>query len=331
MRVFVTGGTGFLGRHLIPTLVRAGWEVRVLARQPAAHPWLSRYPTVTAVQGDVTDAPTVLAAAQGADWIIHAAGLFRFWGDDALFDRTNVDGTWAVVAAALAVRPARFVHVSTIALIGEPQPGRLVDETHPPHPVDPYQRSKWRAEQIVQEEAADLNAVIVRPGAFYGPLGQYAFNRLFFRDPLWGIIMQVNGGRYVTFPVYVGDVAAGLLLAGQRGQVGAVYNIVGDTLTHREVFDIVQAEAGIRVPRIRIPGWLGVGAARVLTAVSAITGREPFYPINMRSYVYNDWRCSNARARQELGFTPLEFHEGVRRTIAWYRAGRPASIPEVEV
>lgn len=334
---FVTGGTGFLGRHLIPALLRAGWRVRVLARNPAAHDWLTRYPGVEVVRGDVTIPDSLTEPVRGADLIIHAAGLFRFWGDDALFDRTNVDGTRAMIAAALAApdRPdgsrPRFVHISTIAVIGQPQPGRPVDETHPPHPVDPYQRSKWRAEQLVQEQAAALNAVIVRPGAFYGPLGHYAFNRLFFRDPLRGLLIEVNGGRYVTFPVYIGDVAAGVLLAAERGGVGEVYNIVGDSLTHREVFAIVRTTGRLWYPRIRIPGWLGVAGARVLTAISAITRREPFYPINMRSYVYNDWRCSNAKARLELGFVPLEFAEGARRTLAWYQAGQPAFIPEVEL
>jgi len=187
---------------------------------------------------------------------------------------------------------------------------------------------------LIAEETgfnAALNAVIVRPGAFYGPLGHYAFNRLFFRDPLRGLLIEVNGGRYVTFPVYIGDVAAGVLLAADRGRTGEVYNIVGSSLTHREVFTIVRAAGRLWYPRIRIPGWLGVLGARLLTAISTITRREPFYPINMRSYVYNDWRCSNAKARVELGFAPLAFAEGARRALAWYQAGRPAFIPEVEL
>lgn len=326
---FVTGGTGFLGRHLIPTLIRAGWYVRVLARNPAIHPWLSRYPQVEIATGDITDLHAVTHAMTGAQIVIHAAGLFRFWGDEAQFEHVNVTGTRVALEAARAVRPQRFIHISTIALIGRPEPGRVIDEEHPPQPVDPYQRSKWQGEQLVRAQAADVNAVVLRPGAFYGPLGQYAFNRLFFRDPMMGWIVQVNGGRYVTFPVYIGDVARAIVLALERGEIGQVYNIVGDSLTHREVFDIVCAEAGLWYPRIPLPRWLGIEAARVMTWIANFTHREPFYPLHLQSYVYNDWRCSNVKARQMLGFEPIDFREGARRTIAWYRAGKPDWIPEV--
>lgn len=328
---FVTGGTGFLGRHLIPALIRDGWRIRVLARNPAAHPWLSRYPQVEAVAGDITDSGAITRAMTGAQVVVHAAGLFRFWGDDSQFDRINVTGTQVMLDAARQHRPSRFIHISTIALIGRPASDRLVDEEHPPQPVDPYQHSKWQAEQWVRERANEVGAIVLRPGAFYGPLGQYAFNRLFFRDPLHGWIVQLNGGRYVTFPAYVGDVARGVTLALDRGAVGEVYNIVGDSLTHREVFDIICAEARLWYPRIPLPGWMGIEAARVMTWISALTRREPFYPLHMQSYVYNDWRCSNAKARRLLGFEPLDFREGARRTIAWYRAGKPDWIPEVAI
>ena len=113
--------------------------------------------------------------------------------------------------------------------------------------------------------------MILRPGAFYGPLGTYAFNRLFFRDPLRGIIMQVNGGRYVTFPAYIGDVAQAIVCAFECGRVGEIYNVSGDSLTHKQAFDIICAEGKIRFPRLTIPGWLGIAVSRVLTAFSSLT------------------------------------------------------------
>lgn len=330
-RVFVTGGTGFLGRHLVPTLLRSGFRVRLLARSPDRHPWLQCYPDVEVVPGDVQEKRSFAPALHDCTFAIHAAGRFRFWGDDASFDRINVGGTQNVLEAALEAGVERLIHVSTIAVVGQPDPSRIVDEDHPAHPVDPYQRSKLRGEQLAHTFIdRGLPVVIVRPGAFYGPMGHYAFNRLFFRDPMRGLIMQVNRGRYVTFPAYTGDAARGIVLAIQRGQIGQTYNLCGDSLTHREAFDIICEEAGLRFPRVKIPGWMGVTAARVLTAISTLTRREPFYPINLRSYVYNYWRCSNDKARQELGFEPITFREGARRTIAWYRAGQPDHIPELE-
>jgi nucleoside-diphosphate-sugar epimerase len=332
--ILVTGGTGFLGRHLVPMLLARGESVRVLTRRPEEYGWLARcasqQPCLAVCVGDVQDAESVLRAADGCSAIIHAAGLFRFWGDERAFTATNVNGTENIVRAAANV--ARLVHVSTVALIGQPDPNCIVDETHPARPADAYQRSKLAAEMVVRRafDAGQVRAVIARPGAYYGEYGQYAFNRLFFRDPMRGIIMQVNGGRYITFPAYIRDVAHGVILSLTRGRDGEIYNICGACLTHKEAFDIVCDEARLRLPRLAIPGWLGVETARALTALATLTGREPFYPISLKSYVYNDWRVSNDKARRELGFVPIDFREGARRTIAWYRAGQPDQLSDTE-
>ncbi len=328
--LLVTGATGFLGRHLLPALCRAGYPVRAFVRDPHAHLWLRRYPQIRVVQGDVRDAASVMRAVDGVSAVIHAAGRFRFWGSDAGFQAVNVSGTQNVVDAAQRHGVRRLVHVSTIAVIGNPEPGRLVDEEHPPHPADAYQRSKLAGEQVVRAVRDQLDAVIVRPGAFYGPLGEYAFNRLFFRDPMRGLLMQMDGGRHIIFPVYVPDVARGILQALERGRAGETYNLCDTPLSHRDVFDVVCAEAKIRALRLTLPGWIGLATARVLEGAARITGREPFYPLNLRSYVYNDWRVTNEKAARELGFAPTPFREGAQRTIAWYRAGKPDWITEVE-
>ena len=325
---FVTGGTGFLGRHLVPALCRAGHHIRVLARDPDAHVWLRQYPDLEIVRGDVTDASCLRDAARGCDYVVHAAGYFRFWGEQAQFDATNVAGTENVLRAARDAK--RIIHISTVALIGTPD--GIVDEQHPVNPSDNYQRSKYKAEQTALRLHAEQGApvVVLRPGAFYGPLGTYAFNRLFFKDPMRGIIMQINGGSYVTFPVYVADVAQAILRAFEFGRTGETYNVSGESLTHKAAFDIICREANLWYPRLNIPGWLGVSFARVLTVLADAVRHEPFYPVTLRSYVYNYWRVSSDKAKRELGFVPTPFAEGARRTIAWYRAGQPDHIAEVE-
>ncbi len=330
--IFLTGGTGFLGRHLVPALCRAGFEIRVLTRDPARNAWLERYPGVQVVKGDLLDAKTLLQAAKGCQYVIHAGGMFRFWGNEAAFISTNAIGTDNVMKAALEARVERVIHISTIAVIGQPDPTRIVDETHPAHPADAYQRSKWQAEQVVTSyfQEHQLPVVVLRPGAYYGPLGHYAFNRLFFRDPMRGIIMQVNGGRYIIFPAYINDVVRGVLQGLEKGRLGEVYNICGDWISHREAFDVICEEANLPWPRLPIPGWLGIYTSRFLEAIAFFTHREPFWPLNLRSYVYNNWRVSSDKARRELGFVPTEFRMGARRTIEWYRAGQPDWIPELE-
>jgi nucleoside-diphosphate-sugar epimerase len=330
--IFLTGGTGFLGRHLVPELCRAGFSLRVLTRYPEQNPWLERYAAVKVIPGDLLDQAVVMRAVEGCRYVIHAGGMFRFWGDERAFNATNVAGTTHVLDAARKFSVERIIHISSVAVIGRPDPTHVIDETHPAFPADAYQRSKWQAEQIATRYFEDFNlpVVILRPGAYYGPLGRYAFNRLFFRDPMRGIIMQVDGGRYIIFPAYISDVVQGIFKSLDMARVGEIYNICGDWISHKDAFDIVCEEAGLHWPRLPIPGWLGIMTARVLEGISKITRVEPFWPLNLRSYVYNDWRVSSEKARRELGFVPTDFRLGARQTIAWYRAGQPMYLQELE-
>lgn len=328
--IFVSGGTGFLGRHLVPMLCRAGYSVRILTRHPHEHIWLRNYPNVEIVTGDL-ESGDGLEHVAGCSTVIHAAGLFRMWNMAGDFQAINVQGTQRLLDHAVQHGVTRFVYVSTVAVIGDPTAGIPIDEAHPARPADAYQVSKLQAEQLVQRyhDDAKLETVIVRPGAFYGPLGDYAFNRLFFTDPLRGIIMQMDGGHYIIFPAYIGDVAQGIQLAMEHGKAGECYNICGETLSHRAAFDIICQEAGLHFPRLNIPGVIGMNFARLLTLLARITRREPFYPINLRSYVFNDWNVSSEKAKRDLGFVPTPFRDGARRTIAWYRAGKPEMIQEL--
>lgn len=316
--VFVTGGTGFLGHHLLPALVSNGHRVRALVRRPEEHPWLRKLP-VEIVQGDILDPAALSRGVKAADAVVHAAGMFRFWGSEREFDRVNVGGARAVIQAAAQSDCARLIHVSTIYLIGKPPRDQIIDETYAPNPVEPYQRSKLLAEQVVLQQS-HTPVVVLRPGAFYGPGSDYAFNRLFFHDPMRGLIMQLNGGRYIILPVYVADVAQAIISALERGSTGEIYHICDNPISHRDAYDIVCREAKLWFPRLTLPDWVGLTASHVLEAVARVTRREPFYPLNLRSYVYNYWRVSHDKAASDLGFVPTPFVEGVQKTIAWYRS-----------
>ena len=331
--IFVTGGTGFLGRHLVPALNHAGYSLRVLARKPEANAWLHKYDGVEVVAGDLTLPETYAHRLPGCQHVVHAGGVFRMWGEKKTFLDNNVQGTALLLSALKGVEIERFIHISTIAVLGQPDSENVVDETYPPQPMDAYQQSKLIAERMVLNcyHETRLPAVVLRPGAYYGPLGTYGFNRLFFRDPMRGLIMQVDGGRYIIFPVYISDVVQGIMKALKHGRTGEIYNICGDWISHRQAYDIICEEAQIKWPRVPMPGWLDLPLARVLEAASSALNIEPFWPINMlRSYVHNNWRVSSTKAKQELGFAPTDFREGARRTIAWYRAGMPDNWVEME-
>lgn len=316
--LLVTGATGFLGKHLLPILLDSGIPLRLLVRDASK---ISLPPTasVTFAQADLTDPPGVRAALEGCCAVIHAGALFRFWGSAPQFERTNLQGTRNLLEAAQSVGGIeRFIHISTIAVIGKTPANETITEETRCLPQDDYQRSKYAAEQLALH--SELPVIVLRPGAFYGPGSTYGFNRLFIGEPLSGWRVQVEKGRRLIFPVYVRDVAQAALLALQRGKPGQIYNICDDAVSHAQVNEMVSRLAGISTWRLNVPAKLMLLLAALMEQAAALSHREPFYPLNLRHYVFQDWRVSNAKARHELGFVPTPLVDGLRETIAWYRS-----------
>lgn len=318
--ILLTGATGFLGRNLLPLLLEAGYRVRALVRPTSDTAFLQSLGVELAYADDIMDETAVIQACQGCDQIIHAAGLFRFWGDLDTFRHTNVEGTRAVLNGAINANVKRFIHISSIAVVGTTPVQGVIDEKTPCKPQEPYQISKYEGEQLTLRYHKDHNlpVVVLRPGAFYGPWGRYAFNRLFFEEPLRGWRIKVDSGRHIIFPVFVADVAQGILLGLQNGRSGEIYNICGDSLDHNSVNRIVSNLANIRHWRLNIPKQAVLLLARAWTALSKITKQEPFYPINLAPYVFQDWHVSNQKAKVQLGFNPTPFEVGAKETLEWY-------------
>ena len=204
---------------------------------------------------------------------------------------------------------------------GRPPASEEITEQTPCDPQDAYQESKLEAEaQVLRHfEQHGLPALILRPGAYYGPWGRYAFNRLFFEDPLKRLPVLVGRGRHVIFPAYTGDVAQAADLALKLARPGEIYNVCGECLTHDKVNRTVEQLADRPIRWLPVPSWGIVTVARVWTWLSILTGREPYYPIGLYPYVFYDWQVSIDKARQELSFSPTPFEEGARETLDWYR------------
>lgn len=318
--VLVTGATGFLGHNLCPYLIERGYRLRALVRPTSDRAFLESL-GVELAWGDVQDPYAMAEAVSGCWAVIHAAGKFRFWGEREEFIAINVEGTRNVLEAARKEGVERFVHISTVAVVGRPPEGTVITEETPCDPQDAYQESKLEAERLVLACHCQhtLPAIVLRPGAYYGPWGRYGFNRLFFEDPLKGLPIQIHRGRHIIFPAYVKDVARAAELALTRGRLGQIYNICGLCLTHREVSETVNRVLGRHIRWINAPGWGMVALARSWTWLSRFIRREPYYPIGLYPYVFYDWRVSIEKARRELGFEPTPFEEGVQATLEWYQ------------
>ncbi len=318
--LLLTGATGFLGHNLVPALIQKGHQVRVLVRPTSDISFLEDLKVDIRYTEDITDGYAALEAMKGCDKVIHAASLFRFWGEPHTFWQTNVGGTTAVLNAALAEEVKQFIYISTIAVVGTTPTQGIIDETTPCKPQEPYQLSKLEAEtRVLAYGNEGLPVIVLRPGGFFGPWGRYAFNRLFFEEPLKGWRVKVAGGNHIMFPVFVPDVVQGILKAMEKGVPGEIYNVCGRSLTHNELNNIVSDLAGISHFRFNVPTSLMLTLARVWTGLSRVTRREPFYPINLAPYVFQDWHVSTEKAEKELGFIPTPFADGARQTLQWYK------------
>jgi len=318
--IFITGATGFLGHNLCPFLIERGHRLRALVR-PTSDVGFLRELGVELAYGDVRDFESVERAVQGCRQVIHAAGKFRFWGRYEDFFGVNVQGTANVLEAAVQAGVERLIHISTIAVVGAPSTDQVLDEKIRCEPRDDYQNTKLDAEELIgmYHREAGLQTIILRAGAFYGPWGRYAFNRMFFEDPLKGLPMGIHHGKRVTFPVFVSDLVRAIETALAHGQPGEIYNVSGPNLTHAQVHETISRLAGMRAWRINPPGWGLIWLARFWTFLSRYTRREPYYSVNMTPYVFCDWNTTSDKAQRDLGFVPTSFEEGVRQTLAWYR------------
>jgi nucleoside-diphosphate-sugar epimerase len=320
--ILVTGATGFLGRNLCQRLAHQGYPLRALAR-PTSDTRSLEALGVQIAAGDVCDLPSVQAAVAGCETVIHAAARFRLWGPPELFEEVNLWGTRNLLAAAYALHVQRFIHVSTIIVVGPQPPGTVITEDTPygPYHGDNYARTKMGGERLALSYAeVGLPVLVLRLGALYGPWGHYAFNRLFFEEFLRGWRVQVHQGRHIIFPCYVGDAAAAIQAALTRGRPGEVYNVSDQSITHRQANETVSRLAGKSSWRLNVPAVLMLNFARLLEFFALFTRREPFYPLNLAPYVFDDWVVCCDRAKRELGFKPTPFEEGARRTLDWYRS-----------
>ena len=320
--ILITGATGFLGRNLCQYLVSQGYALRALARSTSDTSFLEAL-GVDIARGDVIDAVSVKAAMRGCDYVVHAAARFRLWGPPGPFIKTNVEGTHHVLEAALAAGVKKFIHISTIIVVGPQKPGIIITEETPgrPYPTDNYAKSKYTGERLVQTYAGKgLPVVILRLGALYGPYGYYAFNRLFFEEFLHNWRVQVHQGRHFIFPCYVGDAAQAIEAALKQGRVGQIYNISNKSISHKQANQTVSRLANRSSWRINFPGWLMIEFSKLLEFIARFTGREPFYPKNLEPYVFCDWIVDSSKAERELGFSSSTFAEGAQRTLDWYHS-----------
>ena len=333
MNVLVTGGTGFVGSHLVRRLLGRGHRVTCLDRQPGLCDDELRAAGASLILGSVTDAGDVERVMAGQELVFHLASPF---GDilepDEAYRAIEIDGTRNVLAAAEREGVRRVVHCSTQGVHGiiAGPPG---DEDSPIAPRDHYCHSKAEGEKVAREFIArGLDVVIVRPTSVYGPGDIRGWLQL-FRLVSRGWFVMVGSGRTRNHPVYVDNLVDLLEIAATAPQARGRTYLAGDdqAVTLTQLVRQVGAAVGTPVRILRFPfyrvAWL---ISAVIEGTCRIAGRTP--PIFRRRL---SWFITNRhfridRARTELGYRPrINLREGLARTAAWYReTGRlPAVLP----
>jgi dihydroflavonol-4-reductase len=325
--VLVTGGAGFIGQHLVSALVGRDRKVRVLDRRPP----LCAIPGVEYVAGSVLDSALVDDTLRDVEEVYHLAGLPGMWlPQKSDFHAVNFQGTEVVIAAARKRGTARFLHCSTESILFRPPSLKDTSDERsllPPQQMPGvYTRSKMLAEQsAAQAAAAGFPLVIGTPTM---PIGPHDHNL----TPPTAMLRQFLHGRvqmYLDFVVNlvdVRDVAAGLVLAMERGQVGHRYILGGESISLSKILKLMAAISGRRSLAIPVPGKVAEAAAAMLEFVADhVTHRPPAGTAEGVRIALRATDLSIEKARNELGYTPRPVEPALRDTIAYLLSTPDAS------
>lgn len=307
MEVFVTGGSGFVGGHLVEALVAGGHAVRALARSDRSAAIVQGY-GATAMRGDLgtLDADAI----RGCTAFVHCAARVEEWGSRAQFWADNVDGTTLALTAARRAGVRRFVHVGTEAAVFDGHDLVDIDETHPYPNHQRYLYSETKAEaerRVLGADAPDFTAISIRPRLVWGPRDATVLPAI-VRLAERGRFAWIDGGRARTSTAHVANVVAALVLALDHGVGGRAYFIADDGVrTHREFLTALARTRGVELPDASIPAWLARSIAGVVDPLWRALGVQGPPPVS--SFAAAMMSCTvtvrTDRARSELGWSPI--------------------------
>jgi dihydroflavonol-4-reductase len=322
MTILVTGATGFVGNHVARQLVNAGISVRVLVRPSSNLRLLEELP-VERVEGDLRDAISLDRAIAGVCRVFHVAADYRLWtrNPDEIYE-SNVGGTRRLFEAARRAGVERVVYTSTVATIAVPSDGESLPNEKAGAQlgdmIGHYKRSKFLAElEATKAAASGVPVVIVNPTAPVGP-GDWK------PTPTGRIIVNFLNGKMPAYVdtglnvVSVEDVAAGHLLAMDRGRIGERYILGGRNMTLKQILKALARITGRPAPLVRLPHAVALAAGYADEWFSRLTGREPQIPLEGVKMSRHRMFVECDKARTELGYQPGPVEAALERAVRWY-------------
>jgi nucleoside-diphosphate-sugar epimerase len=319
MKIFLTGGTGFIGAKIAEILRSRGDEVVALVRDPNRAQFLSGL-DCQLVRGSLTDKEAIATGIAGCDGVIHCAAIYEVGipeGERLPMKEANVDGTTNVLEAALAEGVTKAVYVSTCAVFGNTK-GKVVDESYEA-PAGEYTSYYEETKALAHAEALRLAAkglpvVVVQPGGVYGPGDESALGQVILKYAKKQLPALMFPDLGLTV-VHRDDIAAGIVLALDKGRSGQSYVMGGDIETIRGVVATEARILGRKVPRVVIPAGLFKLLHPFGKAVGPLFGAGP----NLKEVVSSadgvTYWASSEKAKSELGYQSRGLEDGLRETL----------------
>jgi nucleoside-diphosphate-sugar epimerase len=319
MKAFVTGGTGFIGSHIVEALLDSDQytEIRCLVRNEEK--WLSGL-NYRKISGDLNDLKALGRGLAGADVLFHVAAIVKA-PTKKEFTRANVEATENLVRLAQKKGVKNIVILSSLAAAG-PSNGPPKTETDPMEPVSMYGQSKMEMEHRVKHIATENDSIkIIRPPAVYGPREDQIFS--FFKSCSRGICPIIGDGNNPRVSmVYVGDLVDGIIKAANKKETGIQTYFISGEGTHswNEIRSVTSKVLGKRTIPLKIKPSLVKKAASVIENISSLFGIYPVVNKEKANELILEWTCSSKKAQTEIGYVPkTSLAEGISRTIHWYK------------
>lgn len=319
MKAFVTGGTGFIGSHLVDQLLEmeACTEVRCLVR--SQEKWLTGK-NFTKINGDLGDFSALSKGIEGVDVVFHLAAIVKA-PTQKEFTIANVDATENIIRIAQKNKVKNLVILSSLAAIG-PSNGVPVTEKSGYNPVSMYGRSKVEMEEKIHEIAKSNDSIkIIRPPAVYGPREDQIFT--YFKTFSKGLSTIIGDGNHPPVSmVYVSDLVDGIIKSAQKLDKGIhTYFITGQQpLTWNQIHNITATVMGKNAFKLKIKPSMVIKVGSFIENLASFIGKYPVVNKEKAKELVLEWTCSSQKAEHELDYKPqVTIQEGISRTIHWYK------------
>jgi dihydroflavonol-4-reductase len=321
MRVFVTGGTGFIGWHLVNKLLRKGHSVWALARSETGAARLQQI-GATVVWGNILDPESIRDVIRDSDLVFHLAAWYKLGSRDwKRAEQVNVTGTRNVLELAYELGVPKIIYTSTVNVLGDTH-GQIVDESYQipteggqPFQIE-YERTKWKAHYEVALPLIEKGApiIIVMPAAVYGP-GDTSLVGDLMNAYYLGLLPLFPGPETKLAPAHVEDIAEGHLLAAEKGRIGESYLLAGSKLSFREMAYLWAQTSGKSAPVAFIPARFLRPMAPFLGKIQKILPLPPLLSQDGANIMGVTYLASSEKAKRELGWQPRPHEQGFRETF----------------